>query len=370
MDIPRYDYPYGPPIPICTRWASAAIGGVFSAAVGALLHLQLGLPLEGIVLMFVLGATASCGAPDLGQKAFRRLRRPTTTEALITELRKARGQYVAALRKSKVNTLRTDGILTVGNADLAHSDFTGATLDGSAFNEVDLSRATLSEASLPGTVFLSVSFRGTHLQNVNAAKSRSNSVDFSGADLTRANYRGCWVRYGTFADATLTGACFSQAEIRDSDLSGVDFSDADLRGVMFERCDFRGADLSSAQLVGARFDWCDLRGARFGNVSLADTKLYGSHQIDAESLLGTRGLRRYRTDPTLWEELMPNDAPTRKLCEELLENWGGTLQEAIDHSHRAFPTDPDTHHLLLELLEDWDGTMREAIDTAELLRQA
>ena len=350
MDIPRYDYPYGPPIPICTRWASAAIGGVFSAAVGALLHLQLGLPLEGIVLMFVLGATASCGAPDLGQKAFRRLRRPTTTEALITELRKAEGQYVATLRKSKVNTLRTDGILTVGNADLAHSDFTGATLGGASFRQVDLSGATLQEASLEWTSLHSVSFRGANLQNVTAAKSRSNSVDYSEADLA--------------------GAHFTQAEIQDSDLSRVDFSDADLRGAMFERCDFRGADLSSAQLAGARFDWCDLRGARFGNVSLAGTKLYGSHQIDAESLLGTRGLRRYRTDPTLWEELMPNDAPTRKLCEELLENWGGTLQEAIDHSHRAFPTDPDTHHLLLELLEDWDGTMREAIDTAELLRQA
>lgn len=353
MDVPQYSLPYGPPIPTWARWASAAIGGVslpFSAAVGALLHLPLGLPLEGVVLMFVLGATASCGAPDLGQKVSLHLRGPTTTEALITELRKARGQYVAPLRKSKVIPLRTDGILAVGNVDLAHSDLTGADLGGASFRQVDLSGATLQEASLEWTSLHSVSFRGANLQNVTAAKSRSNSVDYSEADLA--------------------GAHFTQAEIRDSDLSGVDFSHVDLRGVMFERCDFRGADLSSAQLVGARFDWCDLRGARFGNVSLAGTKLYGSHQIDAESLLGTRGLRRYRTDPTLWEELMPNDAPTRKLCEELLENWGGTLQEAIDHSHRAFPTDPDTHHLLLELLEDWDGTMREAIDTAELLRQA
>lgn len=73
---------------------------------------------------------------------------------------------------------------------------------------------------------------------------------------------------------------------------------------------------------------------------------------------------------TAGDQLLPADPGARNLAITLLADWEGTLQEAIDHSHRAFPTDPDTHHLLLELLEDWDGTMREAIDTAELLRQA
>lgn len=112
----------------------------------------------------------------------------------------------------------------------------------------------------------------------------------------------------------------------------VDFSGHDLRGLDLGDFDFTGADLSGADLTGANLSFADLGSADLTGAQLARANLFNSIVVP-EQLLPARGLSpkslEQRLSRATWNKVLPDDPGTRKLCEELLEDWDGTLQEAI-----------------------------------------
>lgn len=113
----------------------------------------------------------------------------------------------------------------------------------------------------------------------------------------------------------------------------VDFSGHDLRGLDLGDFDFTGADLSGADLTGANLSFADLGSADLTGAQFARANLFNSIVVP-EQLLTARGLSpkslEQRLSRATWNKVLPDDPDTRKLCEELLDDWDGTLQEAID----------------------------------------
>ena len=72
-------------------------------------------------------------------------------------------------------------------------------------------------------------------------------VDFSGIKVpSKASFKGAFLRYAKFANASLKGADF-----RDANLRHVDFSGANLEGARFEGADVGKADFAGASVMGA-----------------------------------------------------------------------------------------------------------------------
>lgn len=75
---------------------------------------------------------------------------------------------------------------------------------------------------------------------------------FKGSDLTgikvpsKASFKGAFLRYAKFTNASLKGADF-----RDANLRHVDFSGANLEGARFEGADVGKADFAGASVMGA-----------------------------------------------------------------------------------------------------------------------
>ena len=114
----------------------------------------------------------------------------------------------------------------------------------------------------------------------------------------RPSLAGQWLRHAQLNDLNLAGVDFSGAQLQDADLSNSDLSGAD----------FTGANLAGARLVGAT--------------------------LDPRQLLGARGLSPnhgdHRIPPAHWDRILPKDPVEKALLFALLDDWGGTLQEAID----------------------------------------
>ena len=101
---------------------------------------------------------------------------------------------------------------------------------------------------------------------------------------------------------------------------------------------------------------CDLSGANLAGANLRDTQLYkanltGTNLTGADltgSYLTRASFHTYGLNPTF----DPQYSMTAGVWDDLL------------------PTDPTTRELAIALLQDWDGTLREAITTAEELRKS
>ena len=138
---------------------------------------------------------------------------------------------------------------------------------------------------------------------------------------------------------------------RGQDLTGADLACMDLTDV-----DFRGANLAGACLTRANIAGANLHGTDLTHASLAQTDL---HDVDlTDALLTSTSLEEAQYHP---EQFLPTRGfnphnPRHSLC---FTGWDDLL-----------PTDPTTRELAIALLQDWDGTLREAITTAEELRKS
>ena len=147
-----------------------------------------------------------------------------------------------------------------------------------------------------------------------------------------------------------------------ADLSGLDLSGLDLSRMEFPGASFAGTNLSGTDLSGADLNLANLKGA-----NLAGTNFRGAYLLTArcpaEQLLDARGLGPVpafpdHPDPTSWMNNQSDlDGPAGQ------EPWGIKWD-------RLLPKDPEVRNLAVAVLEDWDGTLREAIATAELLHAA
>ena len=120
---------------------------------------------------------------------------------------------------------------------------------------------------------------------------------------------------------------------------------------------FQGSDLESLHLME-----CDLSGANLAGANLRDTQLYKANLTGA-NLTGADLTGAYLTRASFHTE-------------QLLDTYG--LNPTFDPQYSMtagvwddlLPKDPTTRELTIALLQDWDGTLREAITTAEELRKS
>lgn len=96
------------------------------------------------------------------------------------------------------------------------------------------------------------------------------------------------------------------------DLTGADLSGLDLRGSEFPGSVLLGADLRGADLTGAKLAFAVVH----------PRQLLDSRAVDYGELAG--GGRE-----ALWDEVLPSDPDSRRLAEELLADWSGTIREAL-----------------------------------------
>lgn len=161
-------------------------------------------------------------------------------------------------------------------------------------------------------------------------------------------------------------------------LTNSDFTGADLSGARCKSMSLMGAKFTGANLTGVDFSYSWLDGADFTGATLQDAVMFGSRlgqrSLTGEQLLGVKGLlpewRGHRVPPDVWDQVLPEAPPGRKLVRWILSDLDCTLRQAVTVGERLLPEDPATQVLLLELLEDWEGTVEEAAATALPLRAA
>ena len=128
---------------------------------------------------------------------------------------------------------------------------------------------------------------------------------------------------------------------RAPDFAGWDFTRADLANADFYKADLSHMNFTGANLTGADFRDADLTGAKMTEAKLHEAIL-ASATYDPAQFLNARGINPYS----------PHHCASTHRFDTIL------------------PTDPDTQELLRELLQDWEGTLGEAITAAEELRRA
>lgn len=165
----------------------------------------------------------------------------------------------------------------------------------------------------------------------------------------------------------------TDADLTHLHLPNVDFSNANLTGANLHGTALAHSNLTRANLTGAHLDLTSLIKANLTNANLAHADLSWSY-YDPTQLLDTRGLHPGRgihgIPRDTWDSLLPKDRDTRRIIQLLLDDWGGTLRDALATAHRITPADPDARRLLFTLLADWEGTVEEAAATAEELHKA
>ncbi len=142
-------------------------------------------------------------------------------------------------------------------ANLFGADLEGARLGGATLSLANLASANLSEARFlleeeaPGTIPCGAGGPSVTLDDASLAQ-----TDFTGADLSGVDLEGAALSNAILRDADLHGACLAGARMTLLDLSGADLSRADLSdafltGSVMTRARFRGATLDRAILSGA-----------------------------------------------------------------------------------------------------------------------
>ena len=196
------------------------------------------------------------------------------------------------------------------------------------------------------------SYPGLGLKGANMSNIRIYNLGLPGADLEGADLRNGDYWYIDLTNANLTGAHLQCCELVDGNLTNANFTDANLQGA-----DLRGTNLDGAVLTRA-----NLRGTWLRHSNLAP-----------EQMLASRGLQFSLVASGIpldhWNAVLPDEPSARKLTITLLDDWAwdGTLQELLE---RVQQLDSDGQKLLAALLQDWEGTLGEAITAAEELRRA
>ena len=106
--------------------------------------------------------------------------------------------------------------------------------------------------------------------------------------------------------------------LRGADLSGLHLSRSDFRGA-----DCAGVDFTGAQMLKVNFEGADLRGAVYS------VEQFGLFCGVVPSAAGRQHVPNAVWEEVLWDEVLPSDPDSRRLAEELLADWSGTIREAL-----------------------------------------
>ena len=156
-------------------------------------------------------------------------------------------------------------------ADLRHANLSRADLRGVNLRGANLEHATLESADVRNGALLRpdgdgnltpqtsgiMDIGGANLANTNFAMARLSRVFVTGTDLSNANFRG----------ARLAGTDFTN-----SDLRGADFTGADLSGTILANCPLNGANLNGANLSDTDLSGADLTAALFRSDDLVSAQ--------------------------------------------------------------------------------------------------
>ena len=136
------------------------------------------------------------------------------------------------LSKEEMANLLTDDVSAFndevkngGTSDLTETDFTGVSVEGAIFENLDLSSSSFADSQLTDVKFI--------------------DCDLTSVDFTRSNLVEC-----VFNDSVLNGTDFSYARV-----DYCSFADADLAGAILLEADLTNSDFSEAEnLSASRFD--------------------------------------------------------------------------------------------------------------------
>ena len=122
------------------------------------------------------------------------------------------------------------------------------------------------------------------------------------------------------------------AWLRKADCWGANFKGVDLESADLVEAQLQEACLVGVSLLASNIEKADLRGADLSGADLADADLAGSLHDPAQWLV-TRGLRPevewFGVPVETWDRILPADPAARSLLDVLLQDWEGTLGEAI-----------------------------------------
>ena len=222
-------------------------------------------------------------------------------------------------------------------ANLRHLNLAGAEFHWATFTGADLSRANLSVAELTHSNLANVMMADVDFRDAAICDS-----DFSGANLRSCSFPGTVVSNSRFDGADLSGAYFPEVILRDVSFAGANLTDAHIElDPRSDKVNFENADLTSAILAGKyctlNFRGANLTGACMANLETIYSDFTGADLTDAilpknidgpKQLLNARGSRVFLY-PATWDQLLPDDPHAQNLARELLEDWDGTIGEAI-----------------------------------------
>jgi uncharacterized protein YjbI with pentapeptide repeats len=184
-------------------------------------------------------------------------------------------------------------------ADLAGTNFDGASLKNTSFELADLSGATFNGANATGASFSDADL-AAHGIVKGASFAGKDTVladaDFAGADLSGASFQGADLTTAVFDRALAVGTDFNSVRAQNAafvgahiygdgqafdnatDLHGADFSDAVLAGNVDQG---GGFDLTHADLTGAKFNGaqcvaCNFTGSVLDQVNFSRAYLPGA----------------------------------------------------------------------------------------------
>ena len=130
----------------------------------------------------------------------------------------------------------------------------------------------------------------------------------------------------------LVDANLTSLDLTGADLTSANLTRANLTGSWIANAELTRANLTDANLTGAHLLLSRLRATNLTNANLHNTELHNA-TYDPAQLLTTRGLNPFNETHCIpqetWDQILPTHPTTRELLEELLNDWDGTLQQAI-----------------------------------------
>jgi uncharacterized protein YjbI with pentapeptide repeats len=148
--------------------------------------------------------------------------------------------------------------LDLSNADLRQYTFTPG--------KIDLQQANLSHTNLSGAILSKMNLGGADLSHADLSNAKLVQVNLAGANLSHAN---------------LTGAELQQSDLTGADLSFAQLTNANLQQSILAKTNLMCANLNQANLNRANMSSSDISGATFVNTSTVEISGYES-VVDAK----------------------------------------------------------------------------------------
>ena len=103
------------------------------------------------------------------------------------------------------------------DADLSETDFSGCTIEGAVFDNIDLNSSSFADSQLTDVKFIGCDLTSVDFNRAHIVECAFNESVLNGADFSYAT-----VDYCNFAEADLAGTI-----LRDADLSNSDFTESE-----------------------------------------------------------------------------------------------------------------------------------------------